>query len=384
MTDNTPSSQKAPRQSYRKNKFLHDVKGPATLEPAVIEDILLSRTAKAARVTLAKKYGISESRVGKIWQEYYGGQTLADYKSGLKKPLPKEAIKTAECNARHFKSERAKYTAKEPKIIVEPLETKANPRRRPAVMKKKPQDLDLDDTDAMTDNEAEILAGEVNAGNNSQELLAAIERLIAHNENISDRAISSLESALKHVSKARRNDYSSTDYSDDNIDTDDSTIAYKQAPPPRQRAVRYNPRDATVDEEVLESSEDGPELVNQRQPAASSYSKPPQSVARPHQVGEELRQRPAGPRARAEPIYRAERRRPDDHEEQGYSCEIAGYEQEVPPAEHYQGQRRVQQSYGSYNPQLNQESHQSHGLHSGSRVGPSDTVPGVPWLKKRL
>lgn len=372
-----------------KNKTAIPLKGPEKLSPEVIQDVCENRGIPDAARALAKKHGISTARIRNIWNMYYGGTTLEEYKTGLKKPLPTTDIPQRDINKRVIKTERAIYEAKEPKTLI--AATRKDAGNRGAPQRKIPvhnKDLDLDNVADMDDNDAEIMAGEVSAGNNSAELLLAIEQLIAHNQNVSDRTLSTLERALESAHK-RRNKYASdTDYStttdiDETEDEDDSTVINK---PQRARVHGRPTRHGQSGKELLEPSEESTERYIDSQCPMGVYEEPPVRLARPNQLGTNVRQGPPGPSSRAQPVYRTIRERDIEYtdEEQGDYSQAGRYEQAIPPAQHYTSQGRIQQGNAYNNPQQYQGAIQGVGVHSGSRAGPSEVVPGHPWLKPRF
>lgn len=386
------------------NKYLHEVKGPTHLSPATIKDIVESRPLPHARDDLAKKYGISVNRVGNIWKDYYGGTTLKDYKSGLKKELPTDIVKTADITTRRFKSERGLYSAKDPKVI-DHANAKAQAIRKVAPMptqKRAVNDLDLDNTDDMGDTEAQILAGEVSAGNNSGELLSAIQLMLEHNQNISDRAVSALEKALRVASKMRRDnkyndetDYEATDIEDSNyaVSNDDSTIGYKKVATPishkGSRVVQQpegDPGSSLGDTRYYEDDiQEQRGSDSQYYPALGVRQSGDVRLAGLDQGSTRLREGAAGPGTRAQPVYRTERNRPavSTDEEQGDYYQNSRYQSEVPTTEYYGRQRGIQpnitydvtKQYSQSEPSTNISGR------SGDRSG--QTVPGIPWLRVR-
>ena len=159
---------------------IHALKGPERLPPEAVKDIVESRAISGARKELAKKYGISETRVNRLWLEYYGGGKLSDYKSGLKKPLPTEPVNTADITVRRIKTARGEYTAREPKIEKINAKTDAKLRAAPVRALKPIRELNVNesDIDAISDVDAEIIAGEIGAGNNNPELMDLFGRLL--------------------------------------------------------------------------------------------------------------------------------------------------------------------------------------------------------------
>lgn len=372
------------------------VKGPVILPASAIKDIVDSRGLTNSRHILSEKYGISKARVDRVWKEYYGGSTLADYKTGLKKELPVNPVNMNEVAIRHYKTARATYAVKEPKVIGESADAKAKSiRQHPAVKKQQisaTKDLDLDHPEAMGDNEAQIMAGEVQAGNNSNELLAAMAEMLEHNQNISDRAVSALERALKIAdrrrgrSASRNSDYSTeADYDTTDIDDDSTAVYAKETAPSHEHT---SSRRASNNISANRSDEVGGDAWQDRIQYRSAVPLPEESMERPmgvSQMGQRLWERPAGLGTRAQPVYRAERDGFVDGPvtQQGNPRAISGYESTVPAAQYYPSQRVVQSYHGGDYSQRDPQSGQGVGLSSDGRAGLSDTVPGIPWLKKR-
>src|SRR5580698_9933091 len=170
----------------KKNPYIHDLRGPPQLPYEAIQDIVQSRGMKGARKILSDKYNVSEARIYKIWQEFYGGSTKAHFKSGIKKPLPNAQLPLDESQIRKIKTPRGTYKVKEPKTEV------VNIRAKPIRKIQPTKQMDINDLDDVTNEEAEIMAGEALAGNQNSELLRAINELTISNHNLSEHAIKSL------------------------------------------------------------------------------------------------------------------------------------------------------------------------------------------------
>jgi len=398
-------------------KFLHDVKGPPVLTPTEIKDIVESRPLAHSRAELAKKYGISINRVSNIWKEYYGGSTLNDYKSGLKKDLPLADVKTADITHRKFKSERGTYMAKEPKVVAESNDStlRAKVVRKQLPAKKKHIDLDLDNVEDMGDTEAQIMAGEINAGNNSAELLDAIAAMLEHNQNISERAVQSLEYALS-LSSQKNN--AVEDYSDNSIESeysdDDSTATYRK---PTKHQPTTQDRHKSQSEYPSRSRDNGQlqehiQVAHQRSPniLRDSQIRPQKSGVNSTTMAvhedsnqrlvrhDRLAQRPQqadnrrdGRRAR--PVYSAGQSTGTEQRQiQEDNIHAAGHESAISSAKHNASQGRIQQDNVHDGDQYGSQSGQVNGLHSSSRNGSRQAVSGVSvtrvgttpsWIKRR-
>jgi hypothetical protein len=389
------------KTEQKKTKFIHDVKGPPVLTADVIEDIVLSRTGenlpeegrKNPRRFLAQKYGVSEKRIVNIWIDYYGGSTLKHHASGLKKPLPTAAVKTADLTMRKFKSERGVYSARDPKIV-EKADIRAIPVRKVVPMRKvKTPDLDLENTADMTDQEADIIQGEVLAGNNNPELLTAIAQLIKHNSNITERMAKSLEDTLKKKLK-----YSSSIETDE-TDNDDSTAYERRTKANPLRKVRpvYSDEEYETEEEqigrVVRPSSGyynggegyivaggGGEFGGDE---AGVYSKPLRFVRGDDRLGQEYGARSARPGERARPLYYSERNRAELGPEEAGDISDPRHEQALPTTKYNAGQARIQSNNAHIGPKQHSQPPQSVGVPSGGGTRPIETVGGIPWLQKR-
>jgi hypothetical protein len=166
-----------------------ETKGPKILTAEVIVDICRNRDLIGARPKLAKKHGISTKRIDTVWRKYYGGTTLADFKSGLKCHLPDtETTPTVtSINTRKVRTSKYELSAKEPE------NARASVQRKIDKLKKEPV-LNLDE---VNDQTAEIVAGEIEAGNDSKDLIDAMYKLMESNQQLSESAYRSLESAME-------------------------------------------------------------------------------------------------------------------------------------------------------------------------------------------
>lgn len=166
------------------------------LPPDVINDIIDNRFIPNARVALAKKHGISHQRVYRIWHEAYGGGTIECAKNckDIKRPKAPEPLPDNELL--EHQTPRGKYKAPKPKVQPD---ARANPRvvKKPIKYGKTggdPSELDLDniklgDLPAKALNQqANLLAGQVQAGNNNAELLEAIHALLKSQRDLLSRA----------------------------------------------------------------------------------------------------------------------------------------------------------------------------------------------------
>lgn len=226
-----------------KEKFIHKRKGPDHLPPEDIADIVKSRGIPKARDILAKKYGISTTRVLTIWDMYYGGTTLADFKTGLKRELPTEPIKTDTLTKRTLRTERNNYSVVPPKSVELEIGGRAKPRR---VRIMNP-----------TEQDQEIIEGEIGAGNNNPALIEAMNKMAEATERSTKNALKTTKIAKKIIKNDPDNIYSDTsDY--DNIlseDTSDNSCAkYKSSAPTNLRIPKgsRNNEETETDESTYE------------------------------------------------------------------------------------------------------------------------------------
>lgn len=395
------SNKKEPIDHGLRGKYIHEVKGPAVLTANQIKDIVESRPVPDARKKMAAKYGISVVRVTNLWKQYYGGSTLKDYASGLKIALPTESIKTADINMRKFKSERGVYTAKEPKSIAQKAVSvrKLNPNlaakqnwRQDA--ESKSSDLELI-PEEVTNEDAEIMAGEVTAGNNNEELLETIYEVLEHNHNLSTHAISALENALDVVSrnkymKSRYNnkkldesDYESN-YESDNID-DDSTVDWKKKKSPFEPKINDKNAGRESDKirhEVREEFANSPDSGVQHSPAVLLAPGGANRLVGSNTMGKNLWEGSSGLGARAQPIYRTVGAA-DVREEQANTGQTSGRQPQIPQTEYDPRQRFIQPHNSHNNLEQYPQSVQSAGLYSAGGAGSRQTVPGAFWVKRR-
>jgi hypothetical protein len=225
-----------------KKDYIHAVKGPTALTSSEITDIVNRRDEPKAREVLAKEYGISSTRVVNIWKMYYGGSTLADFKTGLKKPLPKEPVPTASFTKRSVQIEGGgKYTTYAPKT--ENFESRAKARR---VHLNKPTKEDVD-----------IIEGEIDAGNNNPDLIDALERMAENIERSSKNALKTSKIAQKIISRSnigKSNHETSTDeYTESDTEYESSNSCEVE---PAKPSRVYKPRKVYIPEPIEESGEE--------------------------------------------------------------------------------------------------------------------------------
>jgi len=371
-----------------KKSYIHSLKGPERLSPEMVKDIVESRGTPNARKELAKKHGISETRVGRLWTEYYGGGKLSDFKSGIKKPLPSEPINNADITLRRIKTERGEYKAREPKI--EKIDPKVDAKKRAAPSKiyKPSKDLVLNESaiDDMSDRDAELIAGEIGAGNNNPQLNEIFNKLIESR----DRDTAYLYKLAKNGLKNNYNDdldYSTVDETDD----DDSTAYYNTKNRGVSNADSMGCKKIHGWIENAENSENSRpfSVRGQSELDANNTS----MVLRNNSVRRSEEAYSGNPReyqsasrsgARAQPVYIGHRSESEEFEqEQERSKEPSRYESKVSSSEHDPSQRSVQQNNAHNINKYISKSEQSIGVSGRSGNGSCQTVPGIPWLKLR-
>lgn len=391
----------AAKKEAQTNKYIHKLKGPPILGPEVIADILESRPKYNALRAMSEKYGISKERIGRIWTEYYGGGKISDYKTGLKKPLPTEGIKTADITLRRIKTDRAEYVVKPPKLTkmdkLQDMKKRATPISKLKAVREEEseEDLELDDEgiEAMEDREASIVAGAVASGNNSQQMLEVMDRLIATNAHLSAGVLKTLKDVRRKAKAKYISSESESDYDNINESTDDSTAAYRPAKATPAKCKKPPEDDEGLwDHGYRDEGSEGPEEFEPYPRSRSTTNDDaglrlrPSGISRVH--GDDsrpqvIRQRTAGPSSRAKPIFAGVRERAEYGEEQGDHGPDFGYESALPPAQHNRRKVQFQQDNAHDGPQRNAQPGQGGRLPGPSRDGPCQTVQGVPWLARR-
>jgi hypothetical protein len=374
-------------KTNNKSNFIHSLKGPERLAPEVVKDIIESRGAKNARKELAKKYGISETRVGRLWVEYYGGGKLSDFKSGIKKPLPTEPINNADITIRHIKTERGEYKVKEPKVEKIDPKKDAKQRAKPTRVYKPVKDLILNESavDEISDRDAELIAGEIGAGNDNPQLVDIFNRLIESRDRDTAYLYKLAKKGLKYNSD--------TDYEYNSIEEtdDDSTAVYKSKAKTNSQLGLLG----SIHEDSSTGQWDSRLYQNSNTPLypISQFPNPnnPSMVLR-NNSSERSQEFSSGSNreysqtsgigTRAQPIYSGYREEPSVRgAQQINSNESFRYEQKIPTTQ-YNSSQGCFQSNNSYNGnQCIPKSEQSNGISRGSGGEPCRTVPGIPWLK---
>lgn len=349
----------------QKNSFIHTLKGPERLSPEVIKDILDSRPIEGARRALAKKHGISEARVVKIWHEFYGGGKISDYKSGLKKPLPTEEVKAV---YRKVRTPRGEYIVKEPKFTKEEVKRDyIQNKAKPMKIKKREEELDIynEDIENITDQDAEIIAGQVGAGNDNPQLLEIFNKLIESRDR-------DTEYLYKLAKRRVKNNYNTDDYStdtniEDESNTDDSTCQYRQR----------NERD------YEESYRDGQCFTNSNSSNAgmvlrNDYNKP---MERFYSQSEREPSRFTTDRTRFTYIPETDQY-PEPREKKQINSNIyPRYEQEIFGTQYNTSQRPVQQNNANNNIEFTTKPRESTELPRKSGISECQTIQGLPWLR---
>lgn len=393
-----------------KRKYIHSIKGPITLSPEMVKDICDNRTIKDAQNVLAAKHGVSVNRIRKVWAAYYGGTTLAAAKDGLKKPLPTKPQLQTDVNLRSLKTERAQYQAPAPRTIkaARAQDTgKAVPTRKIVVVKKGEADLELDKESLaqMDDEQAELLAGEAAAGNNSDLLREAINALVLTNKNLSSVTRKHLRAAYNANGKKNSGGYIESDIdnidetsndteteddtsnscavdepsADDNIDSEGDRGDISPGP--------YEGRGATnglveIGRQVFANNNTADNISRYSNIRGGSTT---ECVGSANGQYTTLQQRAAsGVGARTQPIFINGRETgPQTGSLQKYNFQTRGSESPISAAQHHQGKNGIQQNYSRYDDQLSTGARQGDGLYSTSGNGSSKTVAGIPWLRPR-
>lgn len=365
-------------------KYIHALKGPERLAPDVVKDIIESRGISGARKTLAKKYGISETRVGRLWVEYYGGGKLSDYKSGIKKPLPVEPINNSDITVRNLKTVRGEYKVREPKVEKIDPKKDAKSRAAPTKVYRPSRDLVIDDTeiDNITDQDAEIIAGEIGAGNNNPALIDVFNRLIESRDRDTEYLYKLAKRGLKKSNYESEMDYDSTNIEEDTAD-DDSTAFYKQKvqqPRGATHAQREGGDGRNSECQQLYYSPPNSNASNAGMVLWNNNLQPVEGLRSEHK-GEPIR--PPGSGARAQPVFIGLREATDREAQQINTNESIRYEPALSPAEYNPSQRGLQQNNSNNINQCVQKPGQSQRVPGTVGDSAGQTVPGIPWLRIR-
>lgn len=372
-----------------KSKYVHSLKGPERLSPVVVKDIIESRGISGARTELAKKYGISETRVGRLWIEYYGGGKLSDFKSGIKKPLPTEPINNADITVRNLKTSRGEYVVREPKVEKIDSKKDAQMRAKPTrVYKPSANELILDESavDDISDHDAAVIAGEIGAGNNNPELIEVFNRLIESRDRDTTYLYKLAKRGLKKNILSDESDYDCSNIEE--TDDDDSTAVYKQKP---KSNAKYNKTTANNEQDTRQWDSRLYQNSEQIFPSGQfSNSDISGVVLRNGNVrcSEEITSRDsgkytqvAGTGARAQPVYIGYREEPAVRtEKQSNPNEFTRYEPSIPATERNPNEGRVQPNNTYNSDQRIAQPGKGNGIPGGSRNEPRQTVPGIPWL----
>lgn len=391
----------------KKAQYIHATKGPAILPQEVIKDILENRCKKGARKALAEKYGISEKRVSLLWAAYYGGATLKDYASGLKKPIPESGEQTSNITTRKVKSAIAQYSAAEPATQELERSKRANYTRK---IKVSPRELNLD-PQSMTDADIEIAASEISAGNNSKQMIDALVELVSSNRQLSESALQSIKLAKKSLKTKSKDIMSSSD-----IDTDDSQAvtrkrfetskiplsteeydlsrsgdygddeeSYSSDLEKRKYTKCKNGNDGSCRGSVSNLSGVKARLGNCREPCDADIllKNDVRFIPRHMECDKGLRVRPSGHTRRASPVFAINREEPACNEESGDNIQDSRYEPSIHPIKHDGSKRNVQQD-NSYNDiERYKKPGEGMGISRESRNRSSETIPKLPWFGTR-
>lgn len=392
-------------ENTKRNIYIHDIKGPAQLPSDAIIDIVQSRPLKGARKLLADKYGVSEHRIYKIWHEYYGSGTKLAYKTGLKKALPNDQILNNNDNMRKIKTERGVYITQEPKTEMVNLRQKATPIRKIQATPQSKQ-MNINDLNSITSEQAEILSGEVMSGNDNNELINAINQLTISNQNLSEHAINSLNKARKYAKK----NYGTSNIDDSGYDTyepesiddwaenenaDDSTIVYKKVQPPI-KTIKKQPRQRDTRGLYNTRGDISSERIERIDPLCESnilYEEPIRRRVRSISENERVCLPTSGSRSRAQPLFTAYPETGSETDDlQQYPISNIGYEPKISRIERDSGKTNIQPNNTHNNSKQYQEPRQSESIYnsSGNRSEQTKQIlhseiadPRFPWLLRR-
>lgn len=364
----------------------------------VVNDIIDNRFIPRARDELAKKHGISSHRVYKIWVDAFGGGTIDHAKNCKKVVRPQMAVDTGGDIIEHS-TPRGKYKAPKPK-------NKPDARANPKVIKKpikyaerESSDLDLDKiasgdlSPEVLNQQANIISGQIQAGNDNSDLAMAIRELIENNKHLGtltratyDNLLAAKNKIDEELMKKSEDDTDNIKHSpDEKPEFDDST---KIAPEDSQTDVSDN---ASSDEEERRSdirySETVDKPYSRGRERRDEYIQPYsvntpvsrfptaslQPVRETMERDSELRVRPTKNRTRAQPIHKIKRRpnEPEWSEESANNSEDCESEQEIHTSKQLPLQRPIQSHNARDNDKHYQRSRSSAAIVRPGRDRPS-------------
>jgi hypothetical protein len=380
------------------------VKGPEKLSLEIIKDVVNSRGITAARNVLAKRHGISENRINKIWREYYGGSTLEFYKTGLKKQLPdsEEDLTQPARLKREVRVGNKKLTVEEPTVRAQAT------RKITAVHKKPvgPPELDIDNIDAADDTTADIVAGEINQGNDNEDLITCMYQLIESNKNLSESARTNLETARDYYEKTKRkykkmkNVRNHIEPTTDTTDDDNTRNIEKFSSENGYDSTKVGTPASVGNDSTAEYESDEYDDRGQYMELPGDYSNqtgiiPKQQSNRPPQIdnrsqtiirrtnGINTNNRPVSetprdrPQPRAQPVYKLSAI-PDEPESQTRSAHNSGSNRtgsKVSASQLDPSSSRFQQNNSFYDIQLSNQPRPSQPVHSQSTIGSNGNIP---------
>lgn len=415
-------------------------RGPAVLSPEVIKDICDNRNIKGAQAAMAAKHNISTHRVSRVWATYFGGTKLADAKTGLKKQLPKAPVAQSDITMRKLKTERAQYQVREPKTLIAAAKLDIGARAKAVKKvagKKLEEDLELDKESLanMDDEQAEILAGEVEAGNNSDALLNALNEIVLTNKKIHKDNIKHLRAIyINNVKKNNSNRYNknvettsesetdddpSNSCAIDESENDEPNNVYDEPSEDGRLDERYNDDDRKVftagneggrvytaggDESYYRPCEGEGEQVyrpyslrctiNNAQNRHSYYDDRDNNIRRQssaRHVGQLDENRKTMEsieltkyRAGAQPVFTNGRTAgPAPRTVQGNNIQTSRPEPSIPSAQYNEGKNGVQQNHSRYDDKFSPPAATSDAIHSTGGARSGQIVAGISWLKPR-
>lgn len=278
---------------------------------AVVHDVVNNRGIPRARDVLSKKHGISVGRVESLWRHYYGGVNQLCFESGLKRPLPPlENTVTAESPVpRKYKVSVAPVKS----VPVSAVEKKEQKMAAKAVR----EEITTDNIAENDPNEfAELVSGQVAAGNDNPLLLEAITTMIESNRDLTAASVKTLKAAKRALEKAAKistRKVYSTDYSGEESDVD-HVPQYDSSGIINTAAAAPTGHDRQPAEVIAEDSAEYSEESSEEDIYTGGANCPPSTNIRPHSIRRsrcamEPDKNGSGtsggrPKQRASPVYR--------------------------------------------------------------------------------
>ena len=341
---------------------------PAIIPDDVIIDIVNQRGIPKARIVLGKKHGLTPQRIETVWRRYYGGSTLAHFKSGLKCPLPGSEVPQPD-------SEVRETTVGDKKLKVQMPNVRAIPIQRNVKINKKENSRELElvpiGDPIVDDQNAQIISGEIASGNDSSELIDALYQFIDVNKNLSEDTRKALNSAEKFYKRSNISTRSKRGkkYVDSESDQEAAYDSTKY-----DSEFETEKTGGSSERLPVEPPESSSDSVHERRSSVQSVPIEPRLVDNFQYRGEN-RGLPQEPRsrsvARAQPIHSVSARRQESRPEASsrYNPRPDNPVTELQQPQLYRGGQTFQQNPSSYNNEFNQRQRELPDVYRQSQDG---------------